>query len=348
MSYANTVKDGSGTAYWLLCNSDGYLLIAGGAAHDAAAAGNPMRVAGVYRSSAPAVSDGDIADLYVDAAGRQLVVGAAANNAAATGNPVLISGIYESSDRTLDANDAGTLALDVAGRMKVVGAAAEDANAVGSPVLVGGRYDSSWRTLDNTDVGAIALDVAGRTVAVGASVEDSGVTGNPVLIAGRYDSTNRDLDNGDAGALALDADSRLYVNTGWLAALSADEAADDSDKTFTVTAAQEWQIQSIWVELTSSADAGNRQLCVELQDSASDVIGQWRAGAVQAASLTRYYMFSQAPLDLTAFRDTDYLCTPIAPLTLPPGYKIRVYDKAAIAAAADDMIIQLAYQYRVI
>ncbi|MBI2322354.1 MAG: hypothetical protein HYU88_09805, partial [Chloroflexi bacterium] len=47
--------------------------VQGPAAHDAAASGNPLRVAGVYRATPPAVAAGDLVDLLADAAGRPLV-----------------------------------------------------------------------------------------------------------------------------------------------------------------------------------------------------------------------------------------------------------------------------------
>ena len=139
-----------------------------------------------------------------------------------------------------------------------------------------------------------------------------------------------------------DSLGRTVVTDAWSLVLRSDETADDSDKTFTVGANTEEQVLWIWVELTSDATVGDRQIVVELQDSAADVIGQWRAGAVQAASLTRYYCFAPSNADLMAFRDTDYLMTPIAPtIILPSGYIVRVYDNNAVAAAADDMVLQM-------
>lgn len=148
--------------------------------------------------------------------------------------------------------------------------------------------------------------------------------------------------------LLCDSNGQPKFNDGYTSELQAEETANDSDKTFTVDAGEEWLIQWIWVELISTATAGNRQITIEIQDSASDVIMQMRAGAVQAASLTRYYLFSPASLDLTAFRDTDFLSTPIPPIRLPASYKIRVYDKAAIDAGADDMVIQMQIQSRLV
>lgn len=73
MPHGNTVKDGSGDAWWELVDANGFRLVAGAAAHDAAASGNPVRMAGVYRSTLPAVATGDIVDLLLDAAGRAII-----------------------------------------------------------------------------------------------------------------------------------------------------------------------------------------------------------------------------------------------------------------------------------
>lgn len=132
------------------------------------------------------------------------------------------------------------------------------------------------------------------------------------------------------------------VSDDWHPVLRADETADDSDKTFTVGADTEEQVLWVWVELTTTATVGDRQIVVELQDDGADVIAQWRAGEVQAASLTRYYCFAPSNADLTDFRDTDYLMTPIPPtVILPASYVVRVYDNNAVAAAADDMVLQM-------
>ena len=123
--------------------------------------------------------------------------------------------------------------------------------------------------------------------------------------------------------------------------LQADETVNDSDKTFTVPAAKVWIPVSIHVELISTATVGNRQMALEFQDAANDVIAEVRAGAVQAASLTRKYLLSVTAVDLVAFRDTDWLSTPLPHVMLPAGFQVRVFDKAAVDAAADDMVVQM-------
>lgn len=138
------------------------------------------------------------------------------------------------------------------------------------------------------------------------------------------------------------------VSETWRAALASSETDNDSDITLTVTAAQEWQLISIWVELVTTATVGNRQISVVITDSADDVIARIDAGAVQAASLTRNYLFAVGVSDLLGFRNTSYLMTPLVPWVLPAGYKIRVYDSAAVAASADDMVVQMMYAYRAV
>jgi hypothetical protein len=146
--------------------------------------------------------------------------------------------------------------------------------------------------------------------------------------------------------LLLDALGRLRINDEWTPTLQADENANDSDKTIVVTSSYEWKIQWIWIEFTSTSTVGDRQVVIEIQDATTDVIFQMRAGAVQAASLTRYYLFAPMGAEITTFRDTDYLYAPMPPIHLPASYVIRIYDNNAVDAAADDMIIQMMVQER--
>ena len=126
----------------------------------------------------------------------------------------------------------------------------------------------------------------------------------------------------------------------WRVDLQSDLTADDSDKSFTVPATTEWQVLWIWVEYTSTAVAGNRQLEIQLQTTGPDVIGSIRPSIVQAASFTYNYMFGSSLPDLLALRDTDLMMTPIPPtLLLQAGDIVRVFDNNAVDAAADDMLV---------
>ena len=121
----------------------------------------------------------------------------------------------------------------------------------------------------------------------------------------------------------------------------ADAAADDSDKTLTVPAGKAWRLRSLFARLVSTATAGNRQLDVLITDESDNVLGTYKAGAVQAASLTRDYIFAPGHPQETGFTGQVMLRALAEAWTLPAGYKVRVYDSAAIAAAADDLTVRL-------
>ncbi len=134
----------------------------------------------------------------------------------------------------------------------------------------------------------------------------------------------------------------------WRSSIQTDGTLNDSDKTFVVPADQEWQILNVWVALATSVDVGDRQIAVQLQDAAGIAAGEVRAGAVQATTITRYYNFSPPCADLFGFRDTDFLMTPLPFWVLPPTTILRVYDNAAIAAGADDMIVRVMVALRTV
>lgn len=144
-------------------------------------------------------------------------------------------------------------------------------------------------------------------------------------------------------ACVLTAPAAAARNTRWLqASLQADVTANDSDKTLTVPAGKSWRVMSVYVRLVTTATVGNRQIEVKATDGSDAELLTVRAGAVQAASATRFYNFATGVPDLTAFRDTDALSNPLPrDLILPAGFKLRVRDKAGIDAAADDMDVRV-------
>jgi hypothetical protein len=141
----------------------------------------------------------------------------------------------------------------------------------------------------------------------------------------------------------------LHTSENWRAALQADETTNDSDKTFTVPASTEWEVLSIWIELTTTATVGNRQLEIQLQDSEGDVIGAFQVGIVQPASQIYNYLIAIAMPDLATLYDTNYLITPLPAGTfLSAGEKVRIWDNNAVDAAADDMNVQMKIAYRTV
>lgn len=131
--------------------------------------------------------------------------------------------------------------------------------------------------------------------------------------------------------------------------LKSDVAANDSDKTITVASAEVWEILSVYVSLASTGTAGNRQLAVQVQDSASVVVAEWVARAVQAASLTRLYNFAPGLENDAAFVGTgsNELSIAIPPrYELAPGWVVRIYDQGVVDAAADDMVVRMVVRKR--
>jgi hypothetical protein len=136
-------------------------------------------------------------------------------------------------------------------------------------------------------------------------------------------------------------------NTPWEnLVLQSDAALNDSDKTLTVPAGKQWRVKSIYAKLISTGTGGNRQMDILFTTAADVVIGKVVAGAVQAASLTREYTFAPECPQETTFTTGVMLRALPADLVLPAGYKIRVYDSAAIDAAADDLDIEVLVEER--
>lgn len=125
-----------------------------------------------------------------------------------------------------------------------------------------------------------------------------------------------------------------------------DEVADSSDKEWVVPDGRRYRVFYGSVILVSTATVGNRQMALEIQDDSANVVFRSLAGAVQVASLTREYHFAPNPVREAAFVNTQIM-VPIPPkLILLPGWTLRVYDTAAIDAAADDMTVSVLLEDR--
>lgn len=130
-----------------------------------------------------------------------------------------------------------------------------------------------------------------------------------------------------------------------------DSDANDSDKSWVVPTGKVWYINWAHVILTTTATAGNRVMTLEVLDDSSNDVLDIHPGAVQAASNVYHYTFMQgvyreATVNTTAIVSpvTGTLQIPIPKdLMLKPGWTIRIYDAAAIAAAADDMTVSFQY-----
>lgn len=134
----------------------------------------------------------------------------------------------------------------------------------------------------------------------------------------------------------------VKTTESWRSSTLSSTGTNDSDISFTVPDGVEYQVLSVYVSLTTdTGTAGNRQMAVNALDSSDNIIMAVRAGVTQAATLTRIYQFAPGMVQDAAFRDTDYVSVSMMPMILGPGQKLRIFDKAAIAAAADDMVVRV-------
>lgn len=122
--------------------------------------------------------------------------------------------------------------------------------------------------------------------------------------------------------------------------LTSDVALNDSDKTFTVPATEQWRLDSIGVNFAATATVGNRRVAVLVLTAADAQVAGVAAGVDQAASATYDYTFANdLPRDSAAVQNN--VAVPLPRMVVPGGYKITVKDLAAVDAAADDMKVYI-------
>ena len=115
--------------------------------------------------------------------------------------------------------------------------------------------------------------------------------------------------------------------------------ANDSNKSFVVPNNEQWKLSNAHITLVSDATVGNRQIVLEILDTAAAVVFSSAAGAVQAASVTRIYDYMQGITKETAFVGTVIQVPIPFNLYVLSGYTLRVRDSAAISAAGDDLTV---------
>ena len=155
-------------------------------------------------------------------------------------------------------------------------------------------------------------------------------------------AVGNDVNLAEYAGTATGAANPIDVVDVWDVIVVEDDDANDSDKTYTFPANYMYQVLAIYVELTTTASAGDRQLEVQLLDYSDNIIQDYRPHVTQAASLTYKYVFGPGLAQDTDVYDTDHITTPIVPTMIVSGtYDLRIYDNNAVAAAADDMTIRL-------
>lgn len=118
-----------------------------------------------------------------------------------------------------------------------------------------------------------------------------------------------------------------------------DSTADDSDKSWVVPDDEIWRLNWAHLILVSTATVGNRQILMRVDDPNGNMLFDTHAGNVQAASVTRHYLFLQGIYRETSFVDGELQVPFPQDCWLGPGFTLRFYDATAVDAAADDMTV---------
>jgi len=132
-----------------------------------------------------------------------------------------------------------------------------------------------------------------------------------------------------------------------------DAGTNDSDKTYTVPANHTWLLGSVYAEIATTADVGNRLLNISITDGTNVIYRSQSTAAIAASKKgTLYSTNTGGASDTTARLILAGTATADVSLNLydlpremylPPGCVITIKDTAAVAAAADDMIVVLYY-----
>lgn len=231
--------------------------VAGAAAEDAAASGNPVLVGGRYDSSARTLETGDVGAIALNASGQVLVEIAAgagsggtamADGATFTRNTTSLTpagAVVESSAPTLTNGDVAALSQTTGGALRVAVASGgitgvvEDAASAGGEegiLILGVRRDTAASSSGTDgDFSTLNLDASGRLhVNVGALpastntieivgdvAQDAAVAGNPLLVGGRASTAT-------PTAMSADGDAVYQWLTRTGAAVVSGDLVDDA------------------------------------------------------------------------------------------------------------------------
>lgn len=130
-----------------------------------------------------------------------------------------------------------------------------------------------------------------------------------------------------------------------------DAVANDSDKSFTVPTGKIWALKFIEATIVTTATVGDRLLSVGITNGANYVFTGLNTASIAASKAATIFLVpafgavstsGHRRLDNFGGSDVGNDFT-LPELFLPAGYVIRIWDSAAIDAAADDLTIVLHY-----
>jgi hypothetical protein len=120
--------------------------------------------------------------------------------------------------------------------------------------------------------------------------------------------------------------------------LVSDTAANDSDKQLSPPSNNVWLL-SLRIEYTATASAGSRTLEVRFRDSSGDVIWATEIQTDFVASDVMVVNMSPGAPTVTPVDNGDEGSQHLAAVCFEANWDVQVIDTAAIAAAADDMVL---------
>lgn len=222
--------------------------------------------------------------------------------------------------------EAGTVNFDT------TGLAAETTQAAGNTLLTAIR--DAVQALQAIDY-AIGSDFQG--LATAANQDAMGV-----LLTAIRDALQT-LDNAIAGnEMQVDVLTAPDARESWRISTLSFTTANDTNVDFTVPANTEYQILSVRASLVTTATVGDRQMALQWLDASDNILNEAVAPSVQTASLTRVYQWTPGMVqesDFVTIGSLVWLPMILPSVPLAAGQKLRVLDRAAIAAAADDLTI---------
>ncbi len=118
-----------------------------------------------------------------------------------------------------------------------------------------------------------------------------------------------------------------------------DLVTNDNDKTIAVPAGRTWRQVIVSVNFTTSADAGARQIEIELQDALGIVLFTAVASETQLATETILYQ-AAANLEDKVVITTDLVHMRLADFVMNAGFGIRILDSNNISGT-DALIIRV-------
>jgi len=121
-----------------------------------------------------------------------------------------------------------------------------------------------------------------------------------------------------------------------------DATANDSDKSFTVPAGKTWNMMMVRFDLTNTATVGDRRPSLVITPAGGGSFTIFTGVALAASATGRYVCSFTGVSD--DYATTSYLVAMnFAPMILPAGSVVRVYDLSTIDPAADDLTVDLHY-----